>query len=194
MRTHRAIGITALVAGLALSAPSVQAADYATTQDFWQSAAAVSTATVYEPSAKALRGAGLSQPGSPVSGAFLEMICAGQWNTSITYDSRDAESSASLYQATPGCTPDFGAGEAKGKWTFKVSGRTFTTQYQDCRGTAEGAPAPVVAECPAEDAIYATFGRLPAVGSQKATFVHLDTEGLTRAQIRTFMRSLDPVR
>ena len=185
----RGVGV---LAALGLAAVPIPArAQEARADDFWTAAADAATATLYAPTAKGLRLSGLAPLQSPPQGvAPLTMVCAGEWNVAATYDTRRGDGSATISQATRACTGDFGASQATGSWTFTASGHTFTIDYLDCRGHAGEQSIPAVAQCAIDDAIYAVDGLLPAAHGKQRTFVHIDTLGLSREQIRTFVRSL----
>lgn len=188
--TPLAIAVAAL--GLTtLSAPA-HAAE-AAAGDFWSAAADAATATIYKPTARGVRGAGL-MPTQYAGAGSLTMVCAGEWNVSIGYEARTGDARASILQATPDCTGDFGAGDATGSWKFTAAGRPFRILYEDCiDGRAESDPTPAWSDCPAEQTFYHVDGVMPAASGKQRTFVHLETTGMTRDQIITLVRSLRPV-
>lgn len=193
-RRTASVGAIALCVGVIAGAAPASAAE-ADARDFWSSAADAATATIYAPTAAGLRRAGLQRWEGPPQGAgSLSMVCKGEWNVTVGYGTRSGDGRVSILQATPECTGDFGAGDATGTWTFAASGRTFTITYLDCRGTPEGQATPAIDQCTAEDVIYAVDGKLPAAGGKKRTFVHLETLGVTRAQIASLVKSMKVVR
>jgi hypothetical protein len=66
--------------------------------------------------------------------------------------------------------------------------------YNGCSSTPAGANDPPIDQCASGDIAYYTTIRLPAVGNKSATTMHIMSDGLTRIQLRTFIRSLQPVR
>jgi hypothetical protein len=187
-----AIGALVALACTAVALPA-QAGEV-TEKGFWTSAAATATATVYAPTKRAIRQAGL-EPLQPSGDAQLEMVCNGEWNVSTTYGAAASLASATIYQATRSCQPDFGAGgdAPANPSTFTASGATFTIAYEGCRGTGEGQQDPLETDCATKNTIYAAYGTLPNVSGKKANALHISTLGLTRNQIRSLVRSMSPV-
>lgn len=135
------------------------------------------------------------RPLIPLGDAQLEMVCGGEWNVQVNYDNGTDDASATLYQATPDCQPDFGAGDAPtNPSSFTLAGATLTTIYQGCRGTTEGQQDPVEADCPPTKAVYAVYGTLPGVAGKRPTALHIDAVGLSRGQLRNLVRSMRAVR
>lgn len=186
--------LTLAVAALGLTTLSAPAhAAEATAADFWSAAADAATSTIYKPTARGVRGAGL-MPTQYGGAGSLTMVCAGEWNVSMGYEARTGDAQASILQATPDCTGDFGAGDTTGTWTFTAKGRTFRILYEDCiDGRAESDPTPAWSDCPAGQTFYHVDGIMPAASGKRRTFVHLETTGMTRDQIITLVRSLRPV-
>jgi hypothetical protein len=191
----------AIVAGtLSLSAGAVGASedyDFAKQRDFWKAAAQAADITVYAPSRKDVERVGL-EVSEPPTMSSLEMLCVGQWNVIVNFDGNirnNSDASVTLTQAASSeCMDDVGAsGAPPSPWSFKAFGKKFTGYYEGCRGTGEGESDPGVAQCPTLDRVYMIVGELPAASGFKKTAVRLETVGMTRAQIRTFIRSMDPV-
>ena len=106
-----------------------------TARNFWKSAAAAASATVYAPKAKALRQAGLG-PLQPIGDATLQMVCSGEWNVAVTYDAENGNTSASVYRATRHGQLDFGAGDSpQNPSSVRVSGARLTIVYEGCAST-----------------------------------------------------------
>lgn len=191
---------SALLIASGLAAAPIAAADedFADPADFMSAAAKVADITVYAPSKKGLDRAGLTTAGSPPVSSSLQMLCTGRWNVQGSFDgTRDFPSSqATVYQAlSRDCMPDFGAGDAPpAPWQFRASGNTFRVTYEGCYGTPEGAPEPAIADCAVSERFQNVTGRLPAAAGKRATSIHIETSGMTRAQIRALVRSMKPVR
>lgn len=183
--------LTVAVATLGLIAISAPAhGDEATPADFWSAAADAATATIYQPSARGVREAGLMRMEYAGAGS-LSMVCAEQWNVTVGYESRTADVRATILQATPECTGDFGAGDTTGTWRFTAAGRPFRILYEDCidgRGASD--PTPAWSDCPEGQVFYHVDGIMPAASGKRRTLVHLETTGMTRDQIITLVRSL----
>ena len=166
--------------------------DYASAKDFWKGAAKVTPNTLYAVSTKVANKLGIN-PGTPPTNAQLEMLCAGKWN--VGFDYSGASGGANTYQASnQDCFPDFGYAGTPGSWPFTAKGKKFTMYYNGCSSTPAGANDPPIDQCASGDIAYYTTIRLPAVGNKSATTMHIMSDGLTRIQLRTFIRSLQPVR
>lgn len=180
------------------SAPPAQAdeSQQPTRASFWSNAAAVAVSTVYAPSAAALRSARAGQLDFANSG--LLMYCKGQWSVGAVY----GDSMLTIEQGVDngsGGTPCVGDGPGAGPDTtgtkVNVAGGRFDVYFQGCQegvtdAQQDGLPE---ATCPATQALYAAFGRLPAVGVKKATFIQMQSRGMSRQQISRVIRSLRAV-
>ena len=193
-------GLVLLLAGVGVSAGAAGAADdydYAKAKDFWSLAASAAHYAVYAPTSKGVRRSGLQQVGEPPLSSNMRTICAGQWT--IQTDLQGSEgipyAGVLMVQASSRqCMPDPLAGGApEAKWSFKASGKKFTASYQGCLTTPEGQPDPPVGDCPASQALYNVDGQLPAAGGAKGPWVHIEAAGITRAQIRSLVRSMKPI-
>lgn len=80
MRNLRFAAVLASVGLVLIGAPAANAKDNEATQrDYWSAAAKTATATIYAPSAAALRQLGFT-PGSVLSASLkLTMICKREW-------------------------------------------------------------------------------------------------------------------
>ena len=189
-----------LLAGLGVPAGAASAAeeyDYAKAKDFWSLAASAADYAVYAPTSKGVRRSGLQPEGEPPLSSFMQTICAGQWSiqTSLQGNGDTPNAGVDVLQApSRQCMPDPRAGEAPlAKWSFKASGKKFTAYYQGCLTTPDGQPEPAIADCPANQALYNVDGQLPAAGGAKGPRVHIEASGMTRAQIRSLVRSMKPI-
>ena len=184
----------ALCAGLMLvAAPSAHAdVTQATQKDFWTAAAQAATATIYAPSTATLKKLTLIDDdqayGKPLQ---LRMVCAGQWNVDASYgDTEETDNGRSLqiFQATRLCAYDHGDYDAPpNRSTVNVAGVTIGITYHGCRGSN---PDPPEGECPAEKRNYSAYGTLPAAGGKEPNYFQLEAVGLSRAQVKTILRSL----
>ncbi|MFM8350475.1 MAG: hypothetical protein ACKN9D_05345 [Actinomycetales bacterium] len=167
-----------------------------TRASFWSNAAAVSSATVYAPSAPALRAARAGQLNFATSG--LHMYCKGQWSVGAVYDNRilTIEQGVDNGVGQSPCLGDGpGAGPDKTGTKVNVAGGQFDVYFQGCQEGVtdtqqDGLPE---ATCPVAKAEYAAFGRLPAVGAKKATFIQIQSQGMSRQQLSRVIRSLRAV-
>ena len=184
-------------AGLAVAPTATADEDVADQSDFLSAAAEVADITVYAPTRKGLRRAGLMTEGTPPLGSSLQMLCPGEWNVQVSFDGTSGfpDSGATVYQAPSlACMPDFGAGDAPAsRWKFQAAGKTFRVTYEGCSTTSEGAQDPAIGDCAVSDRFQNVFGRLPASGGMSSTRIHIETTGMTRAQIRALVRSMEPV-
>ena len=193
-------GLVLLLAGVGAPAGAAGAADdfdYAKAKDFWSLAASAANYAVYAPTSKGVRRSGLQLEGEPPLSSFMQTICAGQWSiqTSLQGNGDSPNAGVDVLQApSRQCMPDPRFGEApEAKWSFKASGKKFTAYYQGCLTTPVGQPEPAVGDCPANQANYNVDGKLPAVGGAKGPWVHIEASGMTRAQIRSLVRSMKPI-
>ncbi len=193
-------GLVLLLAGVGVSAGAASAADeydYAKVKDFWSLAASTAGYAVYAPTSKGVRRSGLQPDGEPPLSSFMQTICAGQWSiqTSLQGNGDSPNAGVDVLQApSMQCMPDPRFGEApEAKWSFKASGKKFTASYQGCLTTPVGQPEPAVGDCPANQANYNVDGQLPAAGGAKGPWVHIEASGMTRAQIRSLVRSMKPI-
>jgi hypothetical protein len=167
-----------------------------TPASFWSNAAAASSATVYAPSAAALRAARAGQLQSATSA--LRMYCKGQWSVGAVYDDDvlTIEQGVDNGAGETPCVGDGpGAGPDKTGTRVNVAGGRFDVYFQGCQegvtdAQQDGLPE---ATCPVAKAQYAAFGRLPAVGAKKATFIQLQSRGMSRQQLSRVIRSLSVV-
>ena len=192
-----AVGIGLAAATVVTPAGAAEEYDFAKQWDFWKGAAQAADITVYAPSRKDVERVGL-EVSEPPTMSSLEMLCVGQWNVIVNFDGdvrNSANASVTLTQAASSeCMDDVGAGGAPpSPWSFKAFGNKFRGYYEACRGIGEGESDPGVARCAVVDRIYLVSGELPAAGGSKKTAVRLETVGMTRAQIRSFIRSMKPV-
>jgi hypothetical protein len=194
------LAIAALaVTGLTVAQPA-QAADEwqePTAASFWSKAATASTATVYAPSTAALRRARAGRLN--FASTSLRMYCRGQWSVTAVYD----DSLLTIDQGTDNgvgqytCVGDGpGAGPDKTGTRVNAAGGRFEVYFQGCdegvsQTQQDGLPE---ATCPTAKANYVAFGRLPAVGGKKATFMQMQSRGLSRQQLSRVIRSLAVVR
>ena len=171
--------------------------DYAKAKDFWSLAASAADYAVYAPTSKGVRRSGLSPEGEPPLSSNMRTICAGQWSiqTSLQGNGDSPNAGVDVLQApSMQCMPDPRFGEApEAKWSFKASGKKFTASYQGCLTTPVGQPEPAVGDCPANQANYNVDGQMPAAGGAKGPWVHIEASGMTRAQIRSLVRSMKPI-
>lgn len=192
-------GASLVLGTLVLSAGGVGAAEEyegANQRDFWKGAAQAANFTVYAPSRAAVNRAGLETT-VPPNMSSMEMVCAGRWTVVANFDGgTDFDSQLTMTQAVSSeCMDDPGAGDApRSPWSFVASGNRFRAIYQGCRNVGEGQPDPGVTNCPVADRIYFVSGKLPAAAGEPATAVRVETVGVTRSQIRGFVRALEPVR
>ena len=193
--------VATLLAGVGLSAGPVGAAeeyDYAKPKDFWSLAASAADYAVYKPTKEGLQRSGLQGAGVPPLGSTMSTICAGQWTISQFLQGDRDEPKVRMYMTqapSRQCMPDPRYGEApEAKWTFKAGGKQFTAFYQGCLTTPAGQPEPALSDCPANQVYYNVDGRLPAAGGAEGPWIHLETDGMTRPQIRSLVRSMVPVR
>ena len=189
-----------LLAGVGLSSGPVGAAeeyDYAKVKDFWSLAASVADFAVYAPTTKGVQRSGLQQEGEPPLSSEMTTICLKQWTISQFLQGNGDEPDARMLMIqapSRQCMPDPRAGGAPlAKWSFKASGKKFTEYYQGCLTTPVGQPEPAVGDCPASQALYNVDGQLPAAGGAKGPWVHIEADGMTRAQIRSLVRSMKPI-
>ncbi len=192
------MGFPALTSLVVLSLVTVQPANadqwqQPTPASFWSNASVAATATVYAPSTAALRAARAGQLDFATSG--LTMYCKGQWSVEAVYGDRALTIQQGVDNGT-GESPCVGDGPGAGADTtgtkVNVAGSQFAVYFQGCEedvtdSQQDGLPE---ATCPAAKATYAAFGRLPAVGAKKATFMQLQSLGLTRQQLSRVIRSL----
>ncbi|MBU6279583.1 MAG: hypothetical protein KGN78_10090 [Actinomycetales bacterium] len=184
----------AVVLGLVTAQPaSADQWQQPTPTSFWSSASAAAASTVYAPSAAALRAARAGRLDFANSG--LTMYCKGQWSVEAVY----GDSALTIQQGVDNgsgesqCVGDGpGAGPDTTGTKVNVAGSQFAVYFQGCQegvtdSQQDGLPE---ATCPAAKATYAAFGRLPAVGAKKATFMQLQSLGLTRQQLSRVIRSL----
>ena len=193
-------GLVLLLAGVGVSAGAAGAADdydYAKAKDFWSLAASAADYAVYAPTSKGVRRSGLQQVGEPPLSSNMRTICAGQWTIQTDFQGSEGIPYAGVLMVqapSRQCMPDPLAGGApEAKWSFKASGKKFTASYQGCLTTPEGQPDPPVGDCPASQALYNVDGQLPAAGGAKGPWVHIEAAGITRAQIRSLVRSMKPI-
>ena len=193
-------GLVLLLAGVGASAGAAGAADdydYAKAKDFWSLAASAADYAVYAPTSKGVRRSGLQQVGEPPLSSNMRTICAGQWTIQTDFQGSEGIPYAGVLMVqapSRQCMPDPLAGGApEAKWSFKASGEKFTASYQGCLTTPEGQPDPPVGDCPASQALYNVDGQLPAAGGAKGPWVHIEAAGITRAQIRSLVRSMKPI-
>jgi len=156
-------------------------------------AAAVSSATVYAPSAAALRAARAGQLQSATSA--LRMYCKGQWSVGAVYDDNilTIEQGVDNGVGQSPCLGDGpGAGPDKTGTKVNVAGGRFDVYFQGCQEGVTDTQQDGLPEstCPVAKALYVAFGRLPAVGAKKATFMQLQSRGMTRQQLSRVIRSL----
>ncbi len=189
-----------LLAGFGVSAGAVGAAedyDSAKVKDFWSLAASAADYAVYAPTSKGVRRSGLQPEGEPPLSSFMQTICAGQWSIQKSLQGSGDNPNAGVYMIqapSRQCMPDPRAGGAPlAKWSFKTSGKKFTAYYQGCLTTPDGQPEPAIADCPASQALYNVDGQLPAADGAKGPWVHIEADGMTRAQIRSLVRSMKPI-
>ena len=193
-------GIVLLLAGVGVSAGAASAADEydsAKVKDFWSLAASAADYAVYAPTSKGVRRSGLQPEGEPPLSSNMQVICAGQWSIQKSLQGSLDNPDAGVYMIqapSRQCMPDPRYGAApEAKWSFKASGKKFTAYYQGCLTTPVGQPEPAIGDCPASQAQYNVDGQLPAAGSAKGPWVHIETSGMTRAQIRSLVRSMKPI-
>ena len=193
-------GLVLLLAGVGVSAGAASAADEydsAKVKDFWSLAASAADYAVYAPTSKGVRRSGLQPEGEPPLSSNMQVICAGQWSIQkILQGSLDnLDAGVYMIQApSRQCMPDPRYGAApEANWSFKASGKKFTASYQGCLTTPDGQPEPALGDCPASQAQYNVDGQLPAAGGAKGPWVHIETDGMTRAQIRSLVRSMKPI-
>ena len=193
-------GLILLLAGVGVSAGAAGAADdydYAKAKDFWSLAASAADYAVYAPTSKGVRRSGLQPEGEPPLSSNMRTICAGQWTIQTDFQGSEGIPYAGVLMVqapSRQCMPDPLAGGApEAKWSFKASGKKFTASYQGCLTTPEGQPDPPVGDCPASQALYNVDGQLPAAGGAKGPWVHIEAAGMTRAQIRSLVRSMNPI-
>jgi len=156
-------------------------------------AAAVSSATVYAPSAAALRAARAGQLQSATSA--LRMYCKGQWSVGAVYDDNilTIEQGVDNGVGQSPCLGDGpGAGPDKTGTKVNVAGGRFDVYFQGCQEVVTDTQQDGLPEstCPVTKALYVAFGGLPAVGAKKATFMQLQSRGMTRQQLSRVIRSL----
>ena len=192
-----AVGIGLVLATVATPAGASEGYDFAKQWDFWKGSAQAADITVYAPSRKDVERVGL-EVSQPPTTSSLQMLCAGQWNVIANFygDMKNEDASLTFTQA-PGteCMDDVGASDApQSPWSFTAFGNTFKGFYQGCAGTGEGQPEPALAQCAVANRFYVIAGELPAVSGSAKTAVRLETAGMSRAQIRRFVRSLSVVR
>lgn len=192
MRNLRFAAVLACLGLVLTAAPAAQAKDdEATQRDYWSAAAKAATATIYAPSAATLRQLGFT-PGSVFYASLkLTMICKREWNVDAVYGDVDEGRSLEIYQGTFRCTPDVGDYDAPlNKSTVKVAGATISIVYHGCWHSNSDDPPEEA--CSADKRIYSAYGTLPAAGGKKQSQLRVDAVGLSRAEVRSVLRSLRP--
>jgi len=194
VRAHRRfasvlIAATALVIGFV---PPTVGQDFAVNQDFWKGAASVTQYTVYSVPVKEAKKFGL-RPTMPPD-AELAMVCAGVWNITYNYDNSTNGSVTIDLTSDSGCFRDFGVAGTSGSWFFAAKGQKFGIYYNGCASTPAGGDDPTISQCASKDVVYSVSGRLPGVGGKSATSMHLNTGGLSRGEIKKFVRAMRAVR
>jgi hypothetical protein len=192
--------VTALVAGVGLSAGSAGAAeeyDEAKRKDFWPLAASAADFAVYKPTKEGLQRSSLqwAEGGVMGLGSTIDTVCAGQWTVFSNLKGRwNPEASAFITQApSTQCMLDdrAGGGAPNVESTFKASGKKFTLIYRGCdTPTPEGQPELAIEDCPPGKGYYDVYGKFPAAGGKKGPSVRVETDGMTRPQIRSLVRSM----
>lgn len=187
-----------LCAGLMLVATPGAHADNseATQKDFWTAAGQLATATIYAPSTATLKKLKLIYDDSAGETKLLQlrMLCQGQWNVESKYGDLENQFSApslQIYQSTKSCADDPPAFEVPpNRSTVKVAGVTIGIDYQGC--LSSGSYDVAEEKCPAGKRSYGASGALPAAGGKEPNYFQLYATHLSRAEVKTILRSLRP--
>lgn len=190
-------GSLAMLAGLALAAAPLAHADDGwqppTVASFWANAASAATATIYAPSATALRQARVAQ--LDFASSSLTMFCADQWSVTAAYGESGVRT-LTLEQGTdngaadPTCLGDGpGANGPPNETTVEVAGARITIDFWGCQAGPKPYGFPE-SRCPVAKASYIADGRLPAAGTKRGTALHIATYGISRQRLAAIIRSL----